>query len=69
MTMTAHTPMMMPSMVRNVRILLLRMFLIAIWKVSSRLMPPPPLQRAWGHHGLGVMGVAVVDHVAVLQTG
>ena len=31
-TITAHTPMMMPSTVRKVRILLLRMFLIASWK-------------------------------------
>jgi len=30
MTMTAHTPMMMPSMVRKVRILLLRIFWTAI---------------------------------------
>ena len=44
MTLTAQTPMMMPSMVSRVRTLLLRMFFMAIWKVSSKLMPPPPLR-------------------------
>ena len=34
MTMTAVTPMMMPSMVRTVRNLLLQIFLTASWKVS-----------------------------------
>ena len=34
MTMTAHTPMMMPSMVRKVRVLLPEIFLMAREKVS-----------------------------------
>ena len=47
MTMTAMTPMMMPSMVRNVRSLLLQTFCSAWRKVSNTiiLLPPVPLRR------------------------
>ena len=38
MTMTAVTPMMMPSMVKNVRILLERMFFRARRNVSEKLI-------------------------------
>ncbi len=38
MTMTAVTPMMMPSMVKNVRILLERTFFMARRNVSEKLM-------------------------------
>ena len=41
-TMTEVTPMMMPSMVRKVRILLPMMFLMDWEKVSSRLISRPP---------------------------
>ena len=41
-TMTAAMPMMMPSMVRKVRILLPRMFLTARENASVSLIAPPP---------------------------
>ena len=42
MTMTAVTPMMMPSMVRKVRILLPMMFFRDWVKVSMRFISRPP---------------------------
>ena len=42
MTMTAMTPMMMPSMVRKVRTLLLKTFWTACLKVSFIMPASPP---------------------------
>ena len=50
MTMTAATPMMMPSMVKSVRVLLETMFLTARER-DSRIFKPMrllPFRRPWG---------------------
>ena len=67
MIITAPTPMMMPSMVRKARILLVFRDLIASLKYCVMFMPPPPPAGLRLDYGPGVAGVSVIDDPAVLR--